>query len=303
MRGISKILVLLLLALSQILVSANGLAEANTNELALGKSSKVSEKISIELNQPVEFDFKTRSDILNMRSHEVSKYPQLLKRPYVPYNPVFGAIEDGKPWWGLAGAAVFDSGTRSMLGLSEESRFVMNPFMLVAANPGSTKIWNAGLFSEKQINDPNFPYFWIPESLTIDPAKHLGVVTYNLSAYQKKILATGMLKGQVQINRFSLVAYNARDFGFNYIFFNQDKSVHVVNDNHADSPSYIKQFIHCGGTCGCPTTCCNNMSPFMGEIDRLRITRLPARAVVYLWKDQPEDLRKSPDMVFLLEFR
>jgi hypothetical protein len=292
-----------ILALIAGLLAPSVQAQENTNKFAVGRDAKVKNKVLIEVNYPVHFNYKKRDDILTMRSKEVAKHPELLHGTYTPYNPIWGAIEDGKPWWGTAGACVFDSGRRSMEGPAEESRFVMNPFLFVGANPGSTGIWNQAQFTQKQINDPAFPYFWQPESLEIDPQRAVGKVSYNITGYQSKILATGMLRGPAYINRFSLVAYNARDFGYKFIYFNQEKSIHVSNDHPTDEAVSIKQFIHCGGTCGCPGTCCNNMSPFTAEIDRLRLTKLPARAVVYLWREEPEKIDKNPDMVFLLEFR
>lgn len=190
-----------------------------------------------------------------------------------------------------------------MLGPSEKSRFVMNPYMLVGANPGSTGIWNPGVFTDKEINNPAFPFFWQPSLIHIEPARLLEIVHYNITAYQDAIQKTNMLKGPTYIRRFSLVAYNARDLGYSYIYFNPEKSINVLNDNPTHDAVFIKQMIHCGGTCGCTTTCCNNMSPFIEEIDRLRFTKLPARAVVYLWKEAPASIEKSPDMTVLIEFR
>lgn len=299
-----KILKPLFLVASLILAAAApALAQTKASELSIGPTAKIKSRFSVPLNLPTQFNYKTRADILSMRKKEVDKFPGLLKSAYEPYNPIWGAIEDGKPWWGTAGACIFDSGKKSMIGPSEESRFVMNPYLLVAANPGVTGIWNPGAFSSKEMNDPSFPFFWQPEGLEIDPSRPIGVVKYNITKWHNDCIATNKLKGRVSIKRFSLVAYNARDFGFNYIYFNPEKSINVSNDIPTHDAAYIKQFIHCGGTCGCPTSCCNNMSPFMDEIDRLRITRLPARAVVYLWKEEPGDVQKAPDLVFLLEFR
>ena len=291
----------LIALLGMLQVPTSALAQINENELAFGKNARQG-KTQIQLNLPAQFNYKTRAEILGMRSREVAKYPNLLKGSYVPFNPIWGAIEDGKPWWGLAGAGVYDSGAQSMLGFAEESRFIMNPYLLVAANPAATNIWHRSLITKKQIDDPGFPFFWLPESLVIDPQRPLGTVVYNISNWRDRCLKSGFLANASYIKKFSLVAYNARDFGYKYIFFNQEKSIGVVNDNPADEPVFIKQFIHCGGTCGCPGSCCNNMSPFIEEIDRLRITKLPARAVVYLWKEEPGE-KQNPDLVFLLEFR
>ncbi len=298
-----KLLQHLFLVASLLIIAATpGLAQNKATELSVGPNAKLKTRFSVPLNLPTLFNYKTRAEILAMRKREIDKIPGLLKSPYEPYTPIWSAIEDGKPWWGLAGAGIFDSGKRSMTGPAEESRFVMNPYLLVAANPGAGGIWNPAAFTPKEMNDPAFPFFWLPESLEIDPTRPLGVVKYDITKWHQDCIATGKLRGRVSIKRFSLVAYNARDFGYNYIYFNPEKSINVINDIPTHDAAFIKQFIHCGGTCGCPTSCCNNMSPFMDEIDRLRITRLPARAVVYLWKESPADVQKSPDMVFLIEF-
>jgi hypothetical protein len=302
MQKIKPALVLLsLLALTQTLTSSCHCQE-NENVLSVGKYARERSRVEIKPVLPVTLNYLTREEILARRTKEINKYPRLMQTRYTPFHPIWGAIEDGKPWWGLAGAAVFDSGDQSARGMSEESRFIMNPYLLVAANPASTGVWNRSAFTEKEINDPTFPYFWLPESIFIDPVKSLGGVTYNITEYQNKILASGRLKAPAKIKRFSLVAYNARDLGYKYIWFNEEKSINVTNENPVSEPVFIKQMLHCGGTCGCSTTCCNNMSPFMREIDRLRLTRTPARAVVYLWKEEPEDVRATPDLTFLLEF-
>ena len=277
--------------------------QENNNILSVGKRARTAARVDIQPVLPVSLNYLSRDEILARRESVVRKYPLLMSSSYTPFHPVFGAIEDGKPWWGLAGAAVYDAGEHSLDGLAEESRFIMNPFMLVGANSGSTGIWKRAAITSKESLDPTFPFFWLPESICIDPSKSFGKVTYNVSLYQRQILSSGKLKAPGRVKRFSLVAYNARDLGYNYIYFNQDRSVNVLNDNRSCEPVFIRQMLHCGNTCGCRSTCCNNMSPFMPEIDRLRLSGLPARAVVYLWKDEPRDPSKDPDMVFFLEFQ
>lgn len=276
-------------------------ANENSNRLAVGREAKTNKIVEVQLNFPVQFNYKSKSEILEMRSNELRKHPELIHGTYSPYEPIW-QMEDGKPWWGTAGAAVFDSGERSMEGPAEESRFVMNPFMLVGANSGSTLIWRSHLFTERQLNDPAFPYFWLPESLQIDPPQSFALLRYNISGFQRKIVNSGLLKAPVNVMKFSLVAYNARDFGYNFIYFDEAKSINVINENPTREAVKINQYIHCGGTCGCASTCCNNMSPFTREIDRLQLQKLPARAVVCLWKESPKDVEQRPDMYFLLEF-
>lgn len=281
-----------------------GLADADTgNELAVGNAAKAPGTLAIKVNPVADFNYKTRADILAMRKREIDKYPQLINGSYTARNAVFAAIEDGKPWWGLAGSAVFGSGNRSIEGPSEESRFVMNPYMLVGANPGCLYMWDEHKITAQDIANPDFPYFWMPESIRFSPKSSVGTVTYNISKFQQQIVKTGKLKNQSTFTTaFSLVAYNAKDFGFNYIWLDPHRSVNVKNDNRTNSAVAIRQFIHCGGTCGYPGNC-NNMSPFIKEIDRIHFTQLPARAVVALWKEEPVGVSSKPDMYFLLEFK
>lgn len=272
------------------------------NCLAVGPRSKVNDTVSIQVNPPMEFDWKMREDVLKLRAEKVKKYPQLLQGDYWPNPAIFGAIDDEKAWWGIAGSCVWGSGTRSIDGLSEESRFIMNPYLLVAANPGNLMIWNPKKITDKDVNDPEFPFFWKPSSLSYNPKTAVAIATYNITEYQKSIAATRKLKAPTFCTQFSLVAYNARDFGYKYIFLDTQRSVNVQNDNNPRRAVRIRQMIHCGGTCGYPGGC-NNMSPFMAEIDRCRFTNLPARAVVRLWKEAPISPQSTPDFYFLLEFR
>lgn len=276
--------------------------EENYNQLSTGKNAKSSGSVNIRLNLPTNLNWQTRKAVLGMRTQEINKYPQLLAVAYKPYEPIWGALEDNKPWWGTAGSCVWGKGPRSIQGPAEESRFIINPYLLVGANPGTLAIWNPNLITKKDVENPNFPFFWQPDSLKYNPARAFATATYNISAYQKQLAMSPALKVPAFIQQFSLVAYNAKDFGYNYIYLAENKSMNIMNDNHPSGATYIKQMIHCGGTCGYPGGC-NNMSPFMAEIDRVRFTQLPARATILLWKKAPQTVQDPADMTFLLEFR
>lgn len=238
-----------------------------------------------------------------MRQQAVSRSAQLLRTPYDPHDKVFDQIEDNKPWWGMAGEAVYGRGMDSIKGLSEESRFVLNPFMLVACNPATLGIWNRSLLTERELNDPRFPFYWMPESLRYSPRSQSAELTYNISNYLRDVMSRKALAADAsQLRQFSLVAYNARDMGYQYIYLDTRRSTAVENDNHPNEPTFISQFIHCGGTCGYPGNC-NNMSPFIREIDRCRLNKLPARAVIYLWKEQPESIGSKPDFTYIITFK
>lgn len=277
-------------------------AQENPNALAVGKYAKVRTPVTIEVNPVAELNWKTRAEVLEMRRKEIQKHPQLLLTPYVPYPPIWSAVEDKRPWWGTAGSALWGAGDRSIEGPAEESRFILNPFMLVGANPGTLNMWQTSLIKKEQIDSPDFPYFWYPSSIRFDAAKGFATAVFPMRKYVQQIRSVGALKHpDITPNQFSLVAYNARDFGYNYIWLNEARSVNVTNDNRYTEPTSIRQMLHCGGTCKY-TGGCNNMSPFMKEIDRCRFTALPARVCVYLWKKEPATVEAEPDFIFLLDF-
>lgn len=283
------------------LLSGSPPAKADDNFLAVGKYAKAKTPISVSLNLPANLNWKTKSEILNWRSREIQKYPQLFTGSYNPSLFIWGLMEDKKPWWGTAGSCVWGKGSKSIEGPAEESRFILNPFLLVAADPATLSIWNPNQITAKDIANPAFPFFWQPQSLRYDPSRSVATATYNVSGFQKSILASRALRMPVAIQAFSLVAYNARDFGYNYIYLDESRSINVSNDNPTSNPVPIRQMIHCGGTCGYPGGC-NNMSPFTAEIDRCRFTQLPARAYILLWKQAPHSVNAPADMTFLLEF-
>lgn len=275
----------------------------NPNSLAVGNAAKVKGVVKVPINPVAEFNWKSREQVLDMRRDKLNKFPQLISSPYKPYPPIWAAVEDKRPWWGTVGSCVWGAGPRSIEGPAEESRYILNPFLLVGVNPSTLQIWNPDKLKKEDFNNPNFPFFWYPESLTWIPEKSYATATYNITKFQKDIAGTGALRNQGEYcNRFSLVAYNARDFGYSYIWLNLGRSINVTNDNHSPEPVFIRQMLHCGGTCRYDGGC-NNMSPFTKEIDRLRLSALPARAVVYLWREEPTTLKTKPDFMFVMDFK
>ena len=256
------------------------------NELSLGEEARSEAPTVVAINSATQFNWKTKDVVLNMRRLAVNCYPDLLKEKYIPSQIVFGAIRDNRPWWGTAGEAVFGSGDSSILGPAEESRFILNPFMLVGINSATLGIWNRDKITPEDIANADFPFYWSPEQLKFDAKNASAHLTYNVSDFLKRINASGKLAHAVTTPKFSLVAYNARDFGYQYILVDLKKSSNVANECQSAEPARLHQFIHCGGTCGYPGGC-NNMSPFTPEIDRLNFTTLPAHLVVNLWKNRP----------------
>lgn len=270
--------------------------------LLLGTKSPVVKPLSIAIRKPVSFNYKTWEEIITMRKQVADANRVLLKTDYKASMEVFDHIEDKKPWWGLAGQAVFGPGMQSIVGPSEESRFVLNPYLLVGANSATVGIWNPQKFTKEELNSADFPFFWAADRLIWEPRRQQALVSYDIHSYLNSINKSGKLKKPMMPNAFSLVAYNARDFGFQWIYLDTKASKNVVNTQATDKPTWIPQFIHCGGSCGYPGGC-NNMSPYTPAIDRLELRKVPAQAIVKLWYEKPSSVNATADMVFVLDFR
>jgi hypothetical protein len=284
----------------------NMASPALANVLIKPAAGKEDHAVAITLNAPAELNAQTQAEILAKREKYLQQWHSLYAGKYQPSPVVFQNLEDHKNWWGMHGAFVWGQGQRSIEGAAEESRFILNPLLLVGVNSATVDIWKTDRISKNDLDDPNFPFCWEPTSLSFFPEMSLAQVVYSVSKFNKEIKAReNKLRFNpdlVRLNRFGLVAYNARDFGFQYIYADIAKSINIVNTNGCNSPVLIKQFIHCGNSANYPGGC-NNMSPAMPEIDRFAITTLPARACVYLWKNQPVSIADKPDFTFYIDFR
>jgi hypothetical protein len=102
--------------------------------------------------------------------------------------------------------------------------------------------------------------------------------------------------------RVDLVAYNARDFGLEYLYVALDSCENVSQKNHLREASRIPQYIHRGGSCGYPGGC-NNISPRYPAAEDLVVETLPARIAVRLWYEEPAAVEEAPDFLFNIVIR
>lgn len=296
-----------LLLLAATLLSAS----CRANELAVGDQGiaggatpVAADQVDVPINPVENYNFLSKEQILALRQQQVAKFPQLVAGQYKPSDRVFLPIEDNKPWWGMRGSFVYGSGQRSIEGEAEESRFLSNPFLLVAASPSSAEIWDMELLPEAELNNADFPYCWLPKSLIYHPKAQLVEATYDVSSFDKKIdvrrdWLTENDRRLLPIRSFGLIGYNARDFGYEYIYVPIDQSTNITNPKEPGQPVDIGQFIHCGGSSGYPGGC-NNMSPERPPIDQFNISKLPAQVKVLLWKSRPASKQAKPDMTVVL---
>ncbi|MBI2810053.1 MAG: hypothetical protein HYX67_04395 [Candidatus Melainabacteria bacterium] len=291
-----------LLAAGLTILSATS-SNADQNKLLIGESAVVP-AIEIPVRAPVDLNFRSKAEVLDYRKKCAELTPNVVALPYQPSEAVFGQIEDGKPWWGLAGQGIWGPGSKSSLGASEESRFIVNPLLLAGANPAVVEMWDEEKVTDEEWQRSDFPLCWQPTFIKWWPKESLMQVEYPVSKFNQDLYNWRMkLRSDKIIPAFGVVAYNAIDFNLNYIYVDTAKSLNIENINKPPAEAQkLTQFIHCGGTCQIPGGC-NNMSPEMRAIDRIKYTALPARAWISLWRDKPANINVKPDMVVYIDLK
>jgi hypothetical protein len=252
--------------------------------------------IEIPLRPMAEFDFKSREEILKSRLDAVSALrsspglSDMIPLTYAPLPSVFDQIESGAPWWGLHGIFFFGPGQRSISGPSEESRFLLNPLLLVGVVENQALITNE---SPEQF----MSYYPRLLSLSVTPAAHTVEARYSVRGYLDYLRHIGHnIEGRAIL---SLAAYNARDFGFNFLAIDTTRSRNVRTLFSSTMVAPNLHFIHRGGSCGYPGGC-NNMSPYQDEIE-FSVPTLPAEVVVKLWRVRPATPEERADANVLLK--
>lgn len=262
-----------------------------TNALLLGSGYKGPAVVFIPVHPLADLDFKSKSEIEDSRRFAVREHSFLLANEYKPDQRVFGSLQDGKPWWGVDGVMKEGPGPSSMKGYSKESQSINNPFLLVTVGEKGAYVVN---FPTRLTPLECFPN---PVSISYEPSKKIAkarVAISNYLEYQNEINAQGL-----PAHLFELIAYNARDFGFNFIFIDPDTSFNIDTQNLSPSPCRIKQYIHTGGSCGASEGC-NNMSPDQPELT-VNVLSTPATVNIKLWKQEPKSLSDPADLIYTLE--
>jgi len=243
--------------------------------------------IAIPIHEMMEFNFKTKQEMYELRKAFVASQKQFIGDNYKPSDDIFGQIQDGKPWWGILGKSYYGPGEKSISGPAEESRYLTNPLLLVGLDNGKA-------FIVRHKNIEPLPIYPIPLSLYWGDGVKEAVVKYDVSTYWSGAARVHM--NPEDRPNFTLVSYNARDLGYNYLYISPEESQNIVSP---PSPAKIKQFIHVGQSCGYPGGC-NNISPRQDELI-IKVNQLPAIAHIKLWKNMPTDIYAPADMVFIIE--
>jgi hypothetical protein len=265
---------------------------AHANSLNSENSAPISRTIAI--NEPVELDGKTKAEIYALRKAQVAAHQELLADAYQPSEGVFGQITDRKPWWGVTGHFCGGKRRRTIDGVSEEARFILNPFILLAVE--ETQAWN--------IEGACTPAYPRPVSLQWFARDRKARVTYALTDFFRQRITDGFPSQAVEESTLYLKNLNARDFGYGFVYLDPACSSHISRAGNAamfaDSVP-LRSFIHCGASCGQPGGC-NNGSP--GEPDlHFTSNKLPATLCCKLWKAKPASPQAEADFTFIIDLK
>ena len=255
---------------------------------------------SFQIQEPEEYDYKTRDEVFATRLKQIQMYQNGARKMYnedfiklySPSDKVFAGVQDNAPWWGLKGLACRGT-TNTTLGLSDESRFINNPMLLVAID--TNWAWEV----RNWVCDDIYPK---PTMLHLVPALKKFTAYYNISDFDRAINEHVVIddsKKEEMKYFYMLSGLNARDFGFEYGYVPQYKNIQFKHKNNISTDTYqFRNYIHRAGSCKVEGGC-NNGSPFQDQLV-FKITQYPAEITVHLYKQQPESKTKEPDAIFEL---
>ncbi len=289
------------LAASGTVISSCGTQEeSGQNQLDMGFDSKAPESVTLQLSGLMNYSGKTSEELLALRSKKVQEHPELLKGSYEPSSKLF-AFDGSSPWWGTRGYLFRGSGgaVDSTDGVSRESKFFGNPFVLVCPEFfGDNMHWSRQRFAKTEDFARVFPTYVPPQSVTLYPKEKREEITYDLMSYYNSVRS--MLDNNWKISdiSFSLVGYNARDFGYNYIYVDAGSS-----SNMATLPSKViaigqSLIVKTKGSCA-PK--CNDLDG-PPQMEGFKLRNLPAKCRLLLWRKEPESHVKTPDLKIDLVF-
>ncbi len=253
-------------------------------------------KKELKVNPPTELSYKTKDYIYKERIKYVAD--SIFANPnYYPSEAVFGQIIDNKPWISLNFCRL-PNGEARVDGLSEESRFINNPNILVALEFP----YSLTQPDENDLKNCKKPrYQMVPQLVKYDEDKKEITVYY----FRLPYLLDNMN------SYYSFNGLNARDLGYNYAYVDTDKSTLIMDmrqeNNITNEIISFQNFLHLGGSCRVEGGC-NNGSPEQPQID-FKFTKAgyekspkPPEIYIKLWKNKPLNPKTEPDIVERIKF-
>lgn len=273
------------------------------NQLSIVHNNKIvklntenAEKLVI--NPLSNYTYKSVEEITNIRKKYVAT-SIFKKETYEPDISAFGQMQDKKAWWGIDHIICYDEKQDTNIrkeGLSEESRFINNPNMLLGVLV--SQIFERTSDLKSLCEDKALQM--IPTSITYDKKYRLITATYKATPnFMKQFGKKGHIK-------FLLTGLNARDFGYKYAYA-------IDTANIAFNPAYsikgnsldygivkFEDHIALGKACEVDGGC-NNTTPYQPALEFI-IMKLPAEITISLWKHKPMYKNQPASMYYKIKF-
>lgn len=274
----------------------------NRNSLVLGEAAEEG-TFGVALAKPLELTGYSTEVILAMRADMLADQPVRLAAPYHPWEGVFAGLRDGRGWMSVDALFMTGPGPHALQGPSAESRSLLNPLLLIGAEFWGLSIWDQGNLTwdgerlqEAEREVPRYPAL---TNLEYTPRARVARATWGVSAFLEQVqpFLAAPLGGEK--TDFGIVAYNARDLGFSWIAFKPEESEQIVNPRQPAAPIPITDYLSDRGElCGAGQGC-NHAHLTLGQFDSFRAAALPAKAVFWLWRNEPVgDQQGNPDLRF-----
>lgn len=256
--------------------------EDSNNPFAINKDNEDEYWVtgSVAINPMSDLNNKTKSELYAQRKLFVEK-TIFKNRSYKPSEEVFGQMVDGKPWLGIEALTCNGSGPTANKGLSEESRYINNPTMLIGLDRVN--------FDDKPKSLCSVTDYLMPVKINYSKDENTIKVVFEVSSYKGDLGKNFLLKG-----------LNAKDLGFKYAYADDIENLTFLqpDKNISTDIHEFKDYIQLGMVCGVKGGC-NNGSPFQKELN-FTVMKYPASIHFKLWKKLPKDEDTKENINYLI---
>ncbi|MBX9721380.1 MAG: hypothetical protein K2X81_08305, partial [Candidatus Obscuribacterales bacterium] len=270
------------------------------NTLSVGYGTKAPDSVDIALQGLMDYNGKTAEQILAIRSKNVNAHPELISGTYAA-TPNVLALDSKSAWWSTKGYTFRANGGAGSLteGASRESASLGNPYLLVSPE------WYLTIMNIPRTRFPKdadfarvFPTYVPPTSVKIFAKEKREEVTYNVMEYYNNIHS--MLNDEkISSIQFDLHTYNAKDFGYNYIYIEPGTSTNL--NKYPPDVFENTQGLAVRTSKSCAPSC-NDLVGTPAAVTDFQLTNLPAKCHMLLWRAKPSSHLMTPDFKIDLNF-
>ena len=280
-------------------------SKPSTNVLAIGPASQAPQRVDVSMVASASLNGQSLEQILDARTSIVQQNVKLLTSDYQPTKFLYSRLDQGVDWESLR-ATYFDGPSKMCgSGPSTESTAILNPFLLVSARFFWQPFWEGKISwgTEKvpaqKVDSPEFPLYMKAQLLTWFPKESRAEVAYDLSDYLKRV--EPYIKDGLTISdaSFSLHPANARDFQMRYMYLDPERSSNITFPKLGQKEIKLTDSVR-------PrkfretTVVCNGGGFPPRNISGIRVSALPARLNISLWRQKPANVTDSPNMTFVI---